>query len=304
MKIKEEMNTKERWNLEFFRFKMVIRCKVWWKLEKILTTRLLKGWTNRFKRTRKSLHPRGVRIMVKVRRSSQRFAQRPTNILDKVRKQIQVRTKWYWRKVRRAELVRGIIPVALFIALAWWSENARDTVAEVRRIPLESVWWIFGGIVGLLLLIWLLRLVRTAFISVRYKPGSYRWVVSLLKWAAGFALIAMILFNLSKPDTTVVTAPVISSTGHACPSSFNYIVRKELGETVERPAGCDYTIQRRAPVGYVMVATTVEYGDTTILLPAGQKTRKYAPTILAFRLKLMEGEKVDSMIAMISLQPK
>ena len=90
---------------------------------------------------------------------------------------------------------------------------------------------------------------------------------------------------------------------YPCPYNFVYVVTREWGKTVTRPAGCHFVVERRmASVGYEMAATTTT-GDVTVTFPVGQPTdiRKVVPNALSFRLRIMAEETENEVSVMVSL---
>ena len=94
---------------------------------------------------------------------------------------------------------------------------------------------------------------------------------------------------------------MIDAGDYPCPFNFEYLVTREWGPTVTRPAGCHFVIERRVgSVAYEMAATTTT-GDVIESFPVGQDTRRTIPNLLSFRLRIMEGETENEVVVMVSL---
>jgi len=97
---------------------------------------------------------------------------------------------------------------------------------------------------------------------------------------------------------------LINAGEYPCPSNFEYIVTREWGQTVTRPAGCDFAIERKiASVGYEMAATTKQQGDVLVSIVAGKNPEKtmVVDDLISFRLRIMEEETEDEVPVMVSL---
>lgn len=210
---------------------------------------------------------------------------------------------------RPIALVATAIALLLAIVLVWVVGPAAYNAVEWLALG-KTIFWIILGIAVVAVLWWA---IAKAAGSNDPRIKKYGW--KILKWiliavavwfGANFLLGFVAGLASTFSSSSSYSEGSYSSTGHRCPSDFIYMIRREMGPIVERPAGCHFVIERTAPVAYELFGTTTDGEDVHLEFPVVPPEkplpqRGWTPKVYSFRLRIMAGETMDSVPAMVGL---
>jgi len=203
-----------------------------------------------------------------------------------------------------------VLTTGVMWLIMWGIPQLFGKLSSIKfRIPENwNIFYIILAILALGAIVWFFRSRGTGYAGTVATNVS-RWLL----WPMAIMLAVALIIGLhslsqERKEAMALAAAterqaLIDAGGYPCPFDFEYIVTREWGKTVTRPAGCHFAIERRvASVGYEMAATTTK-GDVLVSIPAGEDPKKttVVGNLLSFRLRIMEEETEDEMPVMVSL---